>query len=138
MKPIPKELQAYFPKAADPARPWWNIGAFSNGLPTLPEWRRSGDAAFWSNPTPADRAVIDKTDPIPPPPILVGQVWAGVGEDGMVAFEILTIGPARDGGAEVYAWGLNVATPVADLIERGYLLRCPYGYAPWSGPEVMP
>ena len=138
MKPIPKELQAYFPKASDPARPWWNTGAFSNGIPTLPEWRRSGDAAFWSNPSTTDRAEIDKADPIPPPPILVGQVWGIVGDEGAVTFEVLTVGAAQGKDGKVYAWGLNVVAPIAEIIERGCLLRCPFGYAPWSGPEVVP
>jgi hypothetical protein len=135
MKPIPKELQAYFPKVINADRPWWDREDVAMGFFIGTQWSRPDG---YETTDISEREEIDKANPLPPPPILVGQVWAGVGEDGMVAFEILTIGPARDGGAEVYAWGLNVATPIADLIERGYLLRCPYSYAPWSGVEVAP
>lgn len=134
MKPIPKELQPYTARAADPARPWWLRGAQSPDLPR--EWWRHGEACFFNDLDADGRAIIDRTDPLPAPPILVGQVWGAAGDDGMVTFEVLTVGTAQGKDGAVYAWGLSVNTPISDLLERGHLLRCPFGYAPWSGPEV--
>jgi hypothetical protein len=139
MKPIPEALRAYFPTAPYPERPWWKTtheGACMER--SNPNWSRTIRVDRMSFGATVEDLLQENDNgaPLPPPPILVGQVWSGVGDDGAVTFEVLTVGTARDRGGVVYAWGLNVSVPVTVLIECGYLLRCPFGCAPWSGPEV--
>lgn len=127
MKAIPQELQAYFPTTPFPDRPWWEF----DGLHA--EFKRSDRRVAYSTSV---RAEIDKANPLPPPPILVGQVWA-----------LQVPGSPLRVGTVTHTWqdaivtvglsgfGMNLRGDL--LLEVGFLLSCPYGYAPWSGPETL-
>lgn len=132
MKAIPEQLRAYFPKAADPARPWW----VSVEDESCTERRWSDGKDSYSCYKSRDREFNDKRDPLPPPPILVGQVWA-----------LQVPGSPLRVGTVTHTWqdaivtvglsgfGMNLRGDL--LLEVGFLLSCPYGYAPWSGPETL-
>lgn len=132
MKAIPEQLRAYFPKAINADRPWWNreevpMGFFVGARWSRPDGHETTDID--------DRESIDKANPLPPPPILVGQVWAL-----QVPGSPLRVGTVTHTWQDaivtvgISGFGMNLRGDL--LLEAGFLLACPYGYAPWSGPEV--
>jgi hypothetical protein len=137
MKPIPQELQAYFPNADNPARPWWRLYDSSMlGQKECAWFRKDGRQALIND----DLAVHDNLCPALAPPILVGQVWATRCSHGGWRVATITSTHIRPDGDHL-AWWCNNGNGPDDwtwLHRRGFLLSCPYGYAPWSGPEVAP
>jgi hypothetical protein len=100
------------------------------------EWRRRSGDGYFTDLYAADRERIDATDPLPPPPILVGQVWAQPNDDGgMRAAQVSAVTYESDGTVTVHWVSGNVATDDTWLYLRGFLLRG--DYAPWSGPDVL-
>lgn len=137
MKPIPKELRAYFPKAPNRKRPWWNC----NEIPMISrvgtQWLRPFDGRATDGSSMRKPAEIDADNPLPPPPILVGQVWALV-----YPGNCLRVGQVQavqyDDEDVLVTLTLNTEdVPGCWLLQDGFLLSCPFGYAPWSGPEVL-
>lgn len=128
MKPIPKELWGYLPNVDARERPWWSY------LPGADNYiRRDGHV----RPAMADLAAVDVAHPMRPPQILVGQVWA-IRDRGLLYTSTVAstvIGP--DGDNTVY-WSNNTHGPHDWTWVRlhGFLLSCPYGQGPWSGPEI--
>ena len=132
MKPIPKELRGYFPGVLHADRPWWQF----NGL-YEPLTRRDGREAWFQR----EQDKIDAAIPLPPPRVLVGQVWAHPhGHDSGVmvtATIIFVVAPLPADRCSIgFSNGEYLSVP--DLLRDGFLLSCPFGYAPWSGPEVVP
>lgn len=134
MKPIPEALEVYFPTKVHPDRPWW-----------LYRWRDEGVATVFTFERPdgygtdalSDREKIDRAHPMQPPPILVGQVWALV-----YPGNCLRVGQVQaveyDDGEVLATLTLHTEDVPGYWLRRdGYLLTCPFGYAPWSGPEVL-
>lgn len=132
MKAIPEQLRAYFPNVTDPARPWWTL----HPVMFLTQRQRVGGIDPFTCREDEDRELIDKRDPLPPPPILVGQVWAQPNNDGgMLAAQVSAVTYESDGTVTVHWVSGHVATDDVWLYLHGFLLRG--DYAPWSGPEIL-
>lgn len=135
MKPIPKQLHPYFPSAPDPARPWWVREDVPMGFFVGKRWTRSdGRSTDGSDPyTPAE---IDAESPLQPPPALVGQTWAiPTPGGGLRVGDVSNVYIDSDGTTSVHWLGGYNGQVEACLHRHGFLIRCPFGYAPWAGPE---
>lgn len=136
MKAIPEQLRAYFPKAINADRPWWNREEVPMGFFVGTRWSRPDG---YETTDIEDRESIDKANPLPPPPILVGQVWACpmvARPDTVVVVQLHRVVLHADRRDAAFGPNDNFFATAPDLLANGFLLSCPYGYAPWSGPEV--
>lgn len=132
MKAIPEQLRAYFPKVINADRPWWNRESVPMGFFVGTQWSRPDG---YETTNISEREEIDKANPLPPPPILVGQVWA-LRVPGSPLYVGTITHTKQSHDLMVGLSGVGTSVLAEHLINDGYLLSCPYGYAPWSGPEV--
>lgn len=139
MRTIPKELQVYFPNAPYPERPWWRSAQDGACMErAIPNWSRTIRVDRPSTGATVEDLLQenDREAPLPPPPILVGQVWASPLSGGRWRVSVIAGVVHESDGTLTITFANDRFEPGSWLHSHGILLTCPFGYAPWSGPAV--